>query len=1446
MTKECTMSWPLRNWFERLTRRGGEGRPRDSKRRPARPRLRSTALSLERLEDRTVLSAHLALSGSQALFVNANVRASNNAANGTMESEMSVDVNPANPLQVAGFTHNIFNLNQIQLFFSTNGGATWSRRVLGNTSGGDFVNDGWGNVERFDPGVKFDANGNLFVSYGAGNRIVVAESTNGGSSFSNFFSLINESGIDKPQIATGPSNFGPSVPAVYVSWTRNLADGQHIAISGFRPGIDAGFTAPVNISNPPNSVLFSDPAVGPNGEVYVVWQNYAASDIRFNINLNFWGGAAWAGEVVAQHLSGTMGQMVFYTGGGTASFPQPRRGIWNAPTLDVDRSGGPHNGRVYIAYGTLFSTPPGNDTDVWLNYSDNKGASWTSNTVAFTTATEFLPWLAVDQDTGSVNVAYYTTSGLPGTDCRLALASSIDGGASFTSTFVASQPTRSNVVNYGGDMLEYIGLAARDGTAQAFWADNRGPAPGTFQNTFESETASVSTHNAANQLLVSGDGTLTLRSDPVNGAFADVIHNGVLEWAGLWASLGSVTITTGSGNDTVNIENTVVGVPVTVNLGGGTDTINVSPTAHFLGNLQGNLTLNGGSGVDTLNVFDQGNPFNVTYMLTASSVTRTGSALISYGSLFNFVNINGGGGTDTYNVNGTEQTYATTLDTGSSVATVNVIGSGFGSAFTVTATTGTGGGGADVVNIGNGSLAGISGAGSVTIENEKSVDTVNINDQNDNLFQGTVTLSTVIQKGSIFGRLSGIPLVAPISWDYPDTASVTINTGSGGAKVTVLGTGVPTFLNGNSLGTNTLVGGNLLTAWHVTSANAGNLSNALASATFTVFQNLTSGSGGDGFIFNNTATLSGTLNGGGGSGVSLAAYTTNLTVNVTGGGSGTIPGVVGNFLGVQYMSAGSGSDRFVFSNAGSMTSIDGGPGGNDTLDASAVNNRNLSVLVYGANAGTVPGMVFEFADIENVTAGSRNNTFVLSDGASLAGTANGGVGGSNTLDTSPYSTGLTYSLTASNGGSVAGVLGAFANFRNVLGADAGGNTCAFFAGGSLAGELDGGVGVGNFLDYANYPAAVTVDLSKNLATGLGKVVNIQELRGGAGNDHLTGNGAGGTTFFASPGSDTITGLGSGNTLFGTNADSTWNIASLDAGTLTFGASTTTFSGMQNLVGGTGADAFTFADAATVDGSINGGLGNNTLDTSLYSSNELFSINAANGGAATVVPAFGGIQKLKGGGASNTFRFSDGGSLAGSIIGASAAGTGTLDYSSGWSDTVIVDLQTGQASGVAGHAMGAVTNIINVNGASGGGALGKYNLLIGNGGNGLMGNSLMGGNGRDNLLVAGGSTSGPPGTLVGGDGVDLLIGGTTVYDTLDAWTSWKSIADYWATTAASLTQRSMDLQQGLIVPRLDWTMDVTGNNGGNTMTGNGGSALIYTDGNDNPTGYASILTVPISP
>jgi hypothetical protein len=377
-----------------------------------------------------------------------------------------------------------------------------------------------------------------------------------------------------------------------------------------------------------------------------------------------------------------------------------------------------------------------------------------------------------------------------------------------------------------------------------------------------------------------------------------------------------------------------------------------------------------------------------------------------------------------------------------------------------------------------------------------------------------------------------------------------------------------------------------------------------------------------------------------------------------------------------------------------------------------------------------------------------------------------------------------------------------------------------------------------------YTIAGSGALSTTLNTGTGvDRVNLQTV-----NAPLTVNSAAGS------GADTITLGNAANALAGIVSGVTVNAAATDAlvlndqstaatrtytvspGAVTWtGGPTVSYTGLGSLAvnGGSGADVFNLAagTSATAAVSVRGGGGTNGLLGS--GAGNLWGITGADtgslSGAAYATPVtFSRVGVLIAGGGGDTFQFADGATLSGSIAG---GGSDTLDYSA-YSTSVIVDLQTGFATGVGG----SVSGIAVVYGGSGNGSLGFYNLLIGNGGN-----TLVGGSGRRNLLVAGGSAS----VLNAGDQEDLLIGGATLYDTGAGLTSWLQVAAYWAGSDDFWTRVS-NLTTGTGVPLLDATT-VTGNGGGNTMAGTGELALLYSDGLDNIVGFdPASPVVPITP
>jgi hypothetical protein len=95
-------------------------------------------------------------------------------------------------------------------------------------------------------------------------------------------------------------------------------------------------------------------------------------------------------------------------------------------------------------------------------------------------------------------------------------------------------------------------------------------------------------------------------------------------------AITSVAVLPSAGTDVINVESTLAGVPVSINdVYLSFDTINICPTTRFLDHIQGNVTVNGTSR-DTLNVFDQSDSFPDTYTLTAGTLSRSYSALITY------------------------------------------------------------------------------------------------------------------------------------------------------------------------------------------------------------------------------------------------------------------------------------------------------------------------------------------------------------------------------------------------------------------------------------------------------------------------------------------------------------------------------------------------------------------------------------------------------------------------------------------------------------------------------------------------------------------------------------------------------------------------------------------------------------------------------------------------
>lgn len=397
-------------------------------------------------------------------------------------AEVIIDVNPLSPSNIAlcGYAR---SLKAISTFHTFDGGVTWTYLPVGDAQ------DGLGaDIDRYDPTLVFDASGFLYVGYGARvpdgtgflDHLVVCRSDDGGATFRpattvwTARNVVGNAGNDKFHLAAGPVRFDRDHSVLMMVWTWNIppplgsVDQQIV----FSRSVDAGatFSPPVVINDDSISdrdfATFADPAIGPEGILYVAWNDLNTNEIL--VDHSFDNGATWGIDVVVQE-----GALPFRT----RIPPQPNRGVFAGPVLDTDAGDGPHRGRLYLVYCGGSEQ----DTDVFVRYSDDKANTF-SPAVRVNNdppgSFQFLPWIDVDQTSGRVNVVFYDTREDPVNHrARVHIAASDTGGDSFLpNAAVADVPSNNGASNrnrYPGNYLEYIGVTSWNNEALVVWTDTR-------------------------------------------------------------------------------------------------------------------------------------------------------------------------------------------------------------------------------------------------------------------------------------------------------------------------------------------------------------------------------------------------------------------------------------------------------------------------------------------------------------------------------------------------------------------------------------------------------------------------------------------------------------------------------------------------------------------------------------------------------------------------------------------------------------------------------------------------------------------------------------------------------------------------------------------------------------------------------------------------------------
>ncbi len=369
-------------------------------------------------------------------------------------NEPSIILDPLHPNVLIGAA----NLNNY--FISLDTGRTWTVRQLQSTYGV------WG-----DPALAVDTAGDFYFFHLSnpqnGNwidRIVCQKTTDDGQNW-------NDGTYTGLQGAKAQDKHWPVVDRrnnmIYLTWTQFDDYGSSLPTDStiilFSKSADAGLTwsAPKRISTDAGDCIDSDgtvegavPAVGPNGEVYVVW--VGKNGLMFNMSTDQ--GETWLDREIP---------IAAVPGGWDYSIP----GIYRANGLPVtvcDLSQGPHRGTLYVNWSDQRNGS--SDTDVWLMKSTDGGANWSAPIRVNDDATarqQFFTWMTIDQSTGYLYFVFYDRRNYQtGDSTDVYLAVSTDGGETFINHRISESPFVPNTDIFFGD---YTNITAHNGIVRPIW-----------------------------------------------------------------------------------------------------------------------------------------------------------------------------------------------------------------------------------------------------------------------------------------------------------------------------------------------------------------------------------------------------------------------------------------------------------------------------------------------------------------------------------------------------------------------------------------------------------------------------------------------------------------------------------------------------------------------------------------------------------------------------------------------------------------------------------------------------------------------------------------------------------------------------------------------------------------------------------------------------------------
>ena len=377
-------------------------------------------------------------------------------------AEPHMSVNPTDPLEY----FNAFNINTAHRTYD---GHDWL------TSSPSF-----GTTVQGDPVTAYDSLGNLYYMqmYGQISGARVIRSTDNGQTWSSAVNAVT--GGDKCWMAADQTA-GPFANYVYATMTNTSFTGHNFARS-----TDNGATFSPTFSTNSSPLPGAMVAVGPNvlgsdvpgGCVYFVTNegNSFAATYRFYRSTD--GGATFS-LMSSQNFVGYVGTYV----NGRNSVQNMRTRPY--PFITADNSYGPYRGRLYLVYTTNSPAGSGNKPDIFCRYSDDQGATWSSQVLVnddpnSENNNQWHPSTWCDKETGRLFIKWMDTRDTPTSDSAYIYASySDDGGQTFApNQRVSNVKMKINCSTCGGGGTpryqgDYDAITSAGNISMGVWTDFR-------------------------------------------------------------------------------------------------------------------------------------------------------------------------------------------------------------------------------------------------------------------------------------------------------------------------------------------------------------------------------------------------------------------------------------------------------------------------------------------------------------------------------------------------------------------------------------------------------------------------------------------------------------------------------------------------------------------------------------------------------------------------------------------------------------------------------------------------------------------------------------------------------------------------------------------------------------------------------------------------------------